>query len=108
MQEIIAYCGVACHECVAFLATQANDDQKRAEVAQLWSTQHHLNLRPEDINCDGCLLENGRIMAHCAACEIRKCSQPKHITTCAACEEYACAKLSKFFTKRLDEIRARM
>ena len=36
MKEMIAVCGLECHECGAFLATKENSDQKRAEVAQEW------------------------------------------------------------------------
>lgn len=36
LKEMIAVCGLDCHECGAFLATQ-NDDQERAKVAQEWS-----------------------------------------------------------------------
>ena len=34
---MITFRELDCHECGAFLATQENDDQKRAEVAQKWS-----------------------------------------------------------------------
>lgn len=37
MKEIVSFCGLDCYKCVAFLATQDNDDQKRTEVAQEWS-----------------------------------------------------------------------
>jgi len=37
MKQMIAFCGLACHECGALLATQDDDDAKRAEVAQGWS-----------------------------------------------------------------------
>jgi len=54
LKEMIAVCGLDCHECGAFLATQDNDDQKRAEVAQEWSRLFKVEIKPEDINCDGC------------------------------------------------------
>ncbi|MCD6569822.1 MAG: DUF3795 domain-containing protein [Deltaproteobacteria bacterium] len=61
---MIAFCGLPCHECDAFLATRDDDDQKRAEVAQLWSKQYNADIKPEDINCDGCLSDNGYLFNH--------------------------------------------
>ena len=33
MEKMIAYCGLVCSDCGAFIATQKNDDKMRAEVA---------------------------------------------------------------------------
>ncbi len=110
MEEMISYCGLACHECGAFLATKADDDDKRREVAELWSKEYGADIKPEDINCDGCLSEGERVLSHCTVCEIRKCGRDKAITNCAYCDEYACDKLESIFKmapeakKRLDDI----
>ena len=96
MREIIAFCGIACHECPAFKATQANDDKKRAEVADLWSKQYSANLKPEDINCDGCHAYNGRVFNYCSTCEIRKCGMKMKVSNCAYCDSYTCETLGKF------------
>ena len=45
---MVAFCGLGCHECGAFLATQENDSQKRAEVAQEWSRLFKMEIKPED------------------------------------------------------------
>jgi hypothetical protein len=34
LKEMIAFCGLGCHECGAFLATKENNNQKRAKVAK--------------------------------------------------------------------------
>ncbi len=39
--EMTAFCGLACYECPAFLATRADDNKKRAEIAKEWSKQYH-------------------------------------------------------------------
>ena len=49
MKEMIAFCGLDCCECGAFLATKENDDQKRAEVDQEWSRLFKVEVKPEDI-----------------------------------------------------------
>ena len=46
MTEMIAYCGLACHTCVAYQATLNNDDSKRQEIAGLWSKMYGSSLEP--------------------------------------------------------------
>lgn len=98
MDKMIAYCGIVCTECPAFIATQKNDDAKRREVAQTWSKQYKFSLKPEDINCDGCTSDSKRILNYCGICQIRKCARDKAVLNCAYCDDYACANLTKFFT----------
>jgi hypothetical protein len=111
MGKVIAYCGIVCSECGAFIATQNDDDAKRKETAEQWSKQFGHPMKPEDINCDGCLSESGRLVGHCNICEIRKCGQERGVVNCAYCGDYACDKLEKFFQMApmfratLDEIR---
>lgn len=113
MADLLAYCGLLCNECPAFLATQNNNDKKRAEVAEIWSKEYHVEVKPEDINCDGCMAEGGRLVAYCTQCEIRKCCREMCFKNCASCDEYACEKLENIFKmapeakKRLDGIKAR-
>jgi hypothetical protein len=112
MDEMISFCGLLCSECGAFVATKDDDDSKRAEVAQLWSKQYNADIKPKDVNCDGCISDSERLFSHCNVCEIRKCGKEKDIANCAYCDEYACEKLEKFFQmvpdakKRLDEIKS--
>lgn len=97
MEKMIAFCGMNCTECPAFLATQKDDDEGRKKTAELWSKQYNADIRPEDINCEGCLSEGGKIFSHCKVCEIRKCGQEKGLKNCAYCGEYVCERLSNFF-----------
>jgi hypothetical protein len=111
MEKMIAYCGITCTDCGAFIATQNNDDAKRKEVAEDWKKQFNADIKPEDINCDGCLADTDRLVGHCYVCEIRKCGQERGVVNCAYCDDYACDKLEKFFQMApmfravLDEIR---
>ena len=114
MEKMIAFCGLTCTECPAFLATQNDDDTERKKTAEMWSEQYGRPVKPEDINCDGCLTNTGRLFAHCNVCEIRKCGQEKGIDDCAYCDEYVCEKLDNFFQmvphckSVLDEIRSKL
>ena len=110
MSEMISCCGLVCSQCGAFIATRDDDDARRAEVAQQWSTQYNVDIKPEDINCKGCLSDIEPIFGHCRVCEIRKCAKDNAVVNCAHCDEYSCEKLDKFFQmvpdtkKRLDDI----
>lgn len=111
MAGLISFCGLPCHECGAYLATKNNDDKKRAEVAELWSKEYKADLKPEDINCEGCISRSDNVFNYTKICEIRKCGIEKGIENCAHCGDYACEKLEKFFEmvpdakSRLDEIK---
>ena len=111
MNQMTGFCGLICSQCDAFIATQNDDDEKRAEVARLWSQQFKIDMKPEDINCDGCISDGERHVGHCYVCEIRKCGKQKNIPNCAHCDDYACDKLKGFFKmvpdaqKHLDGIR---
>lgn len=98
MKEMIAFCGLNCFECGAFLATKENDDQKRAEVAQEWSKLFKVEIKAEDINCEGCQSDRGRVFNYCKVCEIRKCGKEKGLKNCGYCREYPCHKLDFIFS----------
>jgi hypothetical protein len=102
LEEIIAFCGLDCHECGAFLATQENDDQKRATVAQEWSRLFKVEIKLEDINCDGCLSEGGRVFNYRKVCEIRKCGKGKSLKNCGYCGKYPYQKLDFIFSNAPD------
>jgi len=108
---MIAFCGINCLECEAFQATKADDDTKRAEIAQIWSKQFNADIKPDDINCMGCHADIETVFSHCKVCEIHKCGQEKEIANCAFCDDYACEKLDMIFNalpeakKRLDNLK---
>lgn len=114
MNEMIAYCGLDCHECGAYLATKSDDDEKRKEVAELWSKEFGADITSQDINCDGCTTVSDIHFSHCFVCEIRLCGIKKAVINCAYCNDYGCNKLKELFEMapeaqtRLNEIRGGM
>jgi hypothetical protein len=94
MPEMIAYCGLVCSHCPTFIATQKNDDVAREKTVALYTEKFGLNLKKEDINCDGCLSVEGRKLAFCRICEIRQCCLGKGLENCAFCES-PCENLLK-------------
>ena len=97
MSKIIAYCGLYCDECEAYIATQNDDDDKRKEIAVMWSKEYNHPMTAEDINCVGCIATEGKHIGQCFVCEVRKCGQEKGVENCAYCEDYACDNLNKYF-----------
>jgi hypothetical protein len=92
-EKMIAFCGITCNDCRTFIATQKNDEELRREVAKLWSTETE-TLKPEDMNCDGCLATGRRLYKFCATCEVRRCGYEKGVENCAYCREFPCVKLT--------------
>ena len=111
--KIIAYCGIVCSDCSAYMATQSGDRSGLERVAAQWQKEYNLaEVTIEDVTCDGCLDEEGRKAAHCFECDIRACGLARGAVNCAHCPDYACEKLEGFFgyvpgvRVVLDQIRA--
>jgi hypothetical protein len=97
MAKQIAYCGLVCTDCGAYIATQHDEDKKRKEIAEEWTKNYHHDFKPEDINCMGCIPVTGKHVGQCGVCEVRKCGQEKQVINCAYCDDYACEVLGKYF-----------
>ncbi|MBN1517152.1 DUF3795 domain-containing protein [Candidatus Sumerlaeota bacterium] len=90
---MIAYCGLDCSKCDGYLATQSGEQEKLQEVAEKWSKQFNVELKPEHVICDGCKA-NKRQCIHCAtSCTIRKCCIEKELNSCIECDDFACEDL---------------
>jgi hypothetical protein len=96
--KMIAFCGIVCTGCRAFIATQTNDMVLKKKVARAWSTKKE-PLKPEDIDCDGCLAIGRRLHSFCATCEVRRCGHERGAENCAYCREYPCVKLTGLWKK---------
>ncbi len=95
---MISCCGLDCSLCEAFIATRENDDEKRKQVAKLWSERYKADISPEHIHCTGCR-SGGRQFFYCSdRCEVRKCCMKKELDNCAACSDYPCEILKDFLT----------
>ncbi len=91
---MIAYCGIKCSDCQILLATKEDSEASRTEVANTWSQKYGWDLKPADINCEGCLSEGGMLFNYCEACGVRECAKEKKVETCAHCTDFACDKLN--------------
>ncbi len=95
MKKLIAYCGLDCEKCDAFIATKNNDQTLREKTAKLWSELNNADILPEHINCEGCRT-NGVKTVYCDnLCGIRQCAMGKGFATCGDCTEMdSCPKLA--------------
>jgi Protein of unknown function (DUF3795) len=96
MSKMIAFCGLCCTECPTFIATKNDDDAARAETAAMYAKNYGFNMKPEEINCDGCHSTTGRLISYCQTCDIRTCGQDRGVDTCASCNDQPCEKLTAF------------
>ncbi len=107
MATELAYCGINCKECPAFLATINNDDDLRASTREKWDTPE-FPLAVEDINCDGCKAKSGVHFKWCGQCTVRACASEHGVETCAHCDEYICETLSEWLKMAGDEAKMKL
>ena len=103
MKTMIAYCGLNCEKCDAYIATKNDDQALRENTAKLWSEMNNANILPEQINCEGCRM-NGKKFVYCESmCGIRKCAMSKGYETCSDCPEMGTCPTLKAVTANSPE-----
>lgn len=125
MDNLIAYCGIDCSQCPAFIAYKNDDDELREKTSKKWSEMYKIKyqqsislidkidnqkpddssqdyknfvyeLKKEDINCEGCKAGKVHVYYCSSICNIRRCASSKNIENCAFCLDYPCQMLSDF------------
>jgi len=97
-RQMLAYCGIDCAACPAYIATQAGDIEKLTTLAGQWfegATDYTI------IQCDGCNA-GGRLMQWCSQCPTRACAIERGLENCAHCDDFGCEKLLKVFEMSAD------
>ena len=87
MRDMIAYCGVDCEKCDAYLATIKNDQVLREKTAKLWAELNNAPILPKHINCHGCRIQEIKTVFCDSICGIRQCALKKGVTTCGDCPD---------------------
>ena len=97
----MAYCGLYCHTCPIYLTTREPDRSKKSkmiyEIIQMCKDRYGIEYLNNEIICDGCTSDNGRLFIGCKDCKIRQCAIEKNIENCAYCNEYVCNLLMEVF-----------
>ncbi len=87
MRDMIAYCGLDCETCDAYLATIHDDQALREKTAKLWAELNQAPILPEHIRCEGCR-EDGAKTVYCESlCAIRRCALKRGMATCGDCPD---------------------
>ena len=102
----IAYCGLNCETCDAYLATKSNDQALRVKTAELWSKLNGITILPDEINCEGCR-GNGVKTVYCSSiCPIRQCALKRAVDTCGSCSEIeSCKKVSAIISNNAEALK---
>ena len=87
MKDMIAYCGLDCEKCDAYLATIHDDRALREKTAKLWAELNQAPILPEHINCQGCRVAGIKTVFCDSLCGIRQCALKKGVATCGDCPE---------------------
>ncbi len=87
MRNMIAYCGLDCEKCDAYLATLNDDQALREKTAKLWADLNNAPILPEHINCQGCRVEGVKTVFCDSLCGIRQCGLKKGVMTCGDCPD---------------------
>ncbi len=87
--SMIAYCGLDCEACAAYIAYRTDDQALREETARQWGEEHGIEIDPDMVNCTGCM-GTGIQISHCDECRIRSCAMEREVVTCGHCADYPC------------------
>lgn len=96
MEKLLAYCGLDCGKCPAYIATQNDDMELRIKTAEEWSKMFNEDIKASHINCDGCTSKSDRIFGYCSTCGIRSCGVNSKVENCGCCSNYGCEKIMNF------------
>ena len=98
MERMIAYCGLVCSDCPAYVATQAEDwDALERLAARDREEYGQPDATAASTMCDGCLADSDRLCGYCAECDVRACAVALNLANCAHCDDYGCQKLENFW-----------
>ena len=105
MRDMIAYCGLDCEKCDAYLATIHDDHALREKTAKLWAELNHAPILPEHINCKGCRADGVKTVFCESLCRIRQCALKKGVTTCGDCLDLeTCQSIGEILSNNPDAL----
>ena len=103
MKPMLAYCGLDCEACDAYLATIHDDQALREKTAKLWTEWNQTLILPEQINCEGCRSDGVKTIYCDSLCPIRQCALAKGVSTCGDCKELeTCPKVGAILSNNPD------
>jgi len=76
-KALVGACGGYCRGCTDYLAYINNDEKLKRKLAEEFSKQFNMDIKPEDIVCLGC--HSSIYRPWYASCSIRQCTEKKRI-----------------------------
>ena len=108
MKKMIAYCGIDCEKCDAYIATINDDQALREKTAKKWAELNNAPILPEHINCEGCRTEGVKTVFCDSLCGIRQCAMKKGVETCGDCPEMESCEIIAMVFSNNDEALKRL
>jgi hypothetical protein len=105
LEEVISRCGMRCDLCLAYTPNRPDDLEELQRLSDAWEKYFGFQTRPEDLQCDGCWAEGGRLLDK--DCPVRPCVIERGLDNCAQCEDYICGRLEQRLGAR-EEIENRL
>ena len=106
MRNMIAYCGLDCEKCDAYLATINDDQALREKTAKRWAKLNNAPILPEHINCEGCRVDGIKTVFCDSLCGIRQCALKKDVTTCGDCTNMeSCQTVGEIISNNPDALK---
>lgn len=103
----IAFCGLDCQGCPAFIAHGTNDQALREKTAAEWSKAYQAEIAPAEVNCTGCRSSGVQFSWCSSGCPIKKCAIERSADCCGTCNDYPCGNLA-FITDNCPDAKARL
>jgi len=103
-KNLIGPCGLDCGKCDVYIATVNDDDDLRIRTAAKWCELNNTDaIKPEHMNCLGCMSDGIKSVFCTSICQVRKCCLSKGYSSCAQCDDKrTCKELSVFITNNPD------
>jgi len=107
MMNTIAFCGLDCRGCPAFIAHRTDDQALREKTAVEWSKAYEACISAADVNCTGCRSTGIQFSWCSSGCPIRKCAIGREMGSCGVCTDYPCEHLG-FILNNCPDARERL
>jgi hypothetical protein len=103
--ENLTMCGYCCDLCKAFAPNIQNNDEREV-LSRLWSKYYGLDIKAEQISCDGCREIDGKRLD--SSCPVRKCVVQKEVDNCGNCSSFSCSNFNERKGLSLEEAQEKL
>lgn len=106
MQEM-TMCGYKCELCKAYAPNIESKDE-RSKLSMIWNKYYDLDIKPEQIYCDGCRCFREGATRIDNNCPVRKCVIQMNIEHCGNCTSFPCDTFNERKGLTIEEAQAKL